>query len=612
MRKLHVGWRVAFGLGLLSAGAIASAQLSGALQMKVTPALGVVVASANVQTLRVEVTNKGEATSGEIEVNENGPVVRTPIELAKNSTKVVQITAPISAFTFRTTVRLITRAGIVSQPIPAQGGVPIVLIGNSSSANWLEEIVQQRNQVPNMRGGSWPNSSEPSKFYTEFEPKDAPSRPIVFRGTPLVVLREGAQNLDDDQVLAVQTYLLRGGNVMIFGGASGSVLRDPRWRQILGTSDWRPSSLPVDGSRDSFTERFGLKTGQPIAISVGNPTLAPVDTQANSTIVWSGTVGLGSIVVTAFDPTDAPLDKGSKRVSYFLALASSEFNRGLGGHIVDNQVRPALGEAVKVPEFTSILMLLVIFAVLVVPVNLFVVRKLNRAYLAWLTAPLLGIGFSFLVMNQAKDIRGLETSKAQAGNMIGDSRVPTVSYRGIHRYFFRNGGKYDLKLKEVDAIAKPPENDQFVYRRRRISERNPFQELGLVDEGTLSARAVNASSLGFFEFEVTKMSKQKPFFSVTRKSSTATGPKYKLKNESPYSFSEIRATYGKLMVSNTSEVKPGETFELQLMRYDPELPSVLITGYVSGFQGVDGDSPLAPGQDNERIRLYYRQSLEGM
>ena len=205
MRKLHVGWRVAFGLGLLSAGAIASAQLSGALQMKVTPALGVVVASANVQTLRVEVTNKGEATSGEIEVNENGPVVRTPIELAKNSTKVVQITAPISAFTFRTTVRLITRAGIVSQPIPAQGGVPIVLIGNSNSANWLEEIVRQRNQVPNMRGGSWPNSSGPSHFYTEIDPKDAPSRPIVFRGTPLVVLREGAQNLDDDQVLAVQT-----------------------------------------------------------------------------------------------------------------------------------------------------------------------------------------------------------------------------------------------------------------------------------------------------------------------------------------------------------------------------------------------------------------------
>lgn len=612
MSKLQVRSRVVLGLAFLSVWVSAIAQLSGALQMKVTPALGVMVARSNVQSLRIEVTNKGDATSGNIEVLDDGPVVRIPVELPKNSTKVFVTTTPLGQFSFQAEVRLVTGAGIVQEEVPNDFALPVLLVGDSASAKWLEQLVS--NPEPPPIGSRMPRrfSGQSTGRYTELDPRDAPTRALAYRGVPLVVLRDGAQRLSDDQVLALQTYLLRGGNIIIFGGASGSVLRDQRWGQLLGTSDWRPDTLSPSQSSQTLLTKIGSGKLQPVAISVGPTRLTPIEQHGGKSVAWRGSIGLGNLVVTAFDPTDSPLDTATRRVGYFQRLSNEHLNQALAGISVENAIRPTLGEAVKPPEFSSILVLLVVFAILAVPVNLAIVRKLKRAHLAWITAPILGIGFSFLVMNQATEVRGLATGKGQAGNMIADSRVPTASYRGVHRYFFKNGGRYDLKFKDVDGVATPVREDEFFdMRRGRRNERSQIGELGLVDDGTISAKAVNASSLGFFEFEVTKMVKIKPFFSVSPRPGKPNLRRFSVKNLSPYPISEVSIKDMRTLIPKTKVIQPGESFEVESRITDPAPQNMLIMGYIVGFAGVDGDSPLAPGQGNQRIRLYYRQFLEG-
>jgi hypothetical protein len=148
---------------------------------------------------------------------------------------------------------------------------------------------------------------------------------------------------------------------------------------------------------------------------------------------------------------------------------------------------------VKLPEPSKVFWILAAFFAVVVPINFFILRKLGRGELAWLTAPIISLSFAGIFLNQASDLYSASMSTATTGVLIVQEGMPEAMFVGRSQMFFPNGGSYDLKLQSVDQLDTG-EDPYYGYGGSRTrSEVDPF------DVGTIQIPNLRAANLAFEE-----------------------------------------------------------------------------------------------------------------
>ncbi|MEE8389228.1 MAG: hypothetical protein V3S14_00310, partial [Anaerolineae bacterium] len=270
---------------------------------------------------------------------------------------------------------------------------------NPSALNFLNDVVPA--------GGG----AEVAHLDLEALPLD----PLGWEGLDVLILNDvDTTVLDGDRRRALETWLAHGGHLIVGGGAGVA-------RTVAGVSDLLP--VVVGGAR-SVDDLWAL--GEWVgAFTVAGPydvvevslqdgevlvTQEQGDDQGSLILLARRPYGAGKVDFVAFDAGLKPFTRWDDNGRMWHLIVGT---KGVGTQRFSVRNGQSAREAVnaipglELPSTLQILGFMLIYTILIGPVNYVFLRKLDRRELAWLTIPVLIVGFSACAYWTGFQIRGV-------------------------------------------------------------------------------------------------------------------------------------------------------------------------------------------------------------
>ncbi|HSI73084.1 MAG TPA: hypothetical protein VK934_07885, partial [Fimbriimonas sp.] len=381
-------------LGLLPLPSLACSQLTMSVQQTIegfTPNFGPM-------PVTVELDNDGPDARGVLRIN--GPSFRTdyPIEIPRGGKKRL-ITYPTADYGETSFVLQTDQGRIVHNMSPEmkwQQGQQVLL-----------EITDTPGEMAFIRDKSQSGESQLSVQDAYTRPGQSPDRAVGYSGLGAVILGSGSERLTDREVEALKLWTMSGGTLVFLGGASAPILNDVRWAEALPAKNFRTVNLSGSSTLSDLggltAREFTITDGKPLAIAnrtLDGPHLISAERQ----------FGIGRVIYLSMNLLEAPLDKWDGRRKAFIKLVRptelngrrvfvSNYSRESNpmttspipaGPTAANTQRDPF--STKLPPASQVFLVLGIYFLVVVPLNFIVLKKLNRAELAWFTAPVISLG----------------------------------------------------------------------------------------------------------------------------------------------------------------------------------------------------------------------------
>lgn len=508
---------------------------------------------ARVQPFIVTVENRGRDVQGIVNVRTTDFTMDYPIDLPQGSRK---------RFIAYVNTRYAVE-GMVSLRTPNGGAEFRIETAPSSQTTCFAAVTDAAGEFGFLRSRSGVQNPIADLY---LKPDMMPERTSGYAGIQTVFLSEGAERMNDDAFRALKMYIVAGGNVVMFGGASMPLQGDPRWRPLLPVVDARPKTVHLDNVFHDM-QAVGDTT-----LGIGK--LAPgarvlLGTQGTPYLVELR-YGLGRVLFIAMNLTEGPA-KGwvgrEKFVENAGILESPKFGQTLDACLPDVMnpygspygttmpgpgVPAAAGSdpfSATVPDTTTVLLILFIYLILVVPVNLLILRKIGKGEWAWITSPIISLGFAAVFFRYSAGLYAADLSLASTGALIAREGEPEGYYLGRSQLFFPRGGTYDLGLERVEAIFPS------TGARRGMS---PMTEsLGSVDLGQVSARP-NVTNLSFREFSYLQRIPTKQWLHISFETRQGVPTKVIVTNRSSQTLTDVGVLL-KGVAFSVGQVAPGET-----------------------------------------------------
>lgn len=345
-------------------------------------------------------------------------------------------------------------------------------------------------------------------------PEDAPDRFFAYDCLSAVVLGDGTERLRDEQVRAIKLYVKAGGVVLFVGGAATSASSDRRWQDLFPTSNTNVIT------RRGLTERVGTALPGTMSIEV-----------SKGTCLTRG-YGLGLASFLSVNPFESPIRESEERKSIVLRsihrfrhtqvrqLTTSQIEMGrhfdsysystvstaptaiatstspASKKVVRTTTLPAITAdpssdpfQIKPPSVSNIMGILIIYAIVVVPVNFLVLRKMNKMEWAWISTPVISVIFSGILLNSTIGLyKANATTLTHGMSVVGMRGSETLSF-GRSEMFFPRSRSYNLEMDNVESILT---GDVYSY--------DNSSGVNLVDDGRhIIAPNVNTGNLAFKE-----------------------------------------------------------------------------------------------------------------
>jgi hypothetical protein len=406
-------------------------------------------------------SNEGEDVSGELRVEATGLTGRRTIftyalELPRGSRKRVTFYAnDLSGFGREIQVDFVRRGGVLA------------------SEQVDVEFVDQNTLFV----GLWSGSPQALAGIGLLEPTDGetvlatltvddlPANAEGWRALDVLVIHDvDTGQLSAGQLEALEEWIAQGGRLIVTGGLG--------YRRTLSGLDALPP-VSVDG-----TETVSLA---PLGALIDDPFPAQARVEAP---VATGTLAEGAQVLAAADGTPllAKREVGYGRVDFLAADPGLEplrswdsLDRLWAWVLLDGDPRPgwaygfrsrwdsasqAVSQVpdVKLPSVIQLCGFLGVYVLLVGPVNYFVLRRLKRRELAWLTIPALVVLFSAMAYVTGFQLRGSQAILHQltvVQTWPGTDRARVESLLGV---WSPRRASYDIQL-EPGFLARPMPSD---------------------------------------------------------------------------------------------------------------------------------------------------------
>ncbi|MCH8977956.1 MAG: hypothetical protein IH945_01775 [Armatimonadetes bacterium] len=443
-------------------------------------------------------------------------------------------------------------------------------------------------------------------------PGMAPDRAIGYDGMDLVILGEGSERLTDVEVAAIQRHVLAGGTVLFLGGAVSPVLRDARWEAFLPGTD--PTVVNLRGS-SVVTEATGVPMAQTFSATRIEPIPGTTGLMEDGVpIFWYRRCGLGLAVFWAFDPFQAPFQTYAGRQALFadtLKGRSDDVESYLGeqGAMVETYVDdfyygggpfyPDFEQGtdsvftVSMPPTLTVFLILAAYFVCVVPLNFLLLAKMNRGQLAWVTSPFIGLAFAGVFFMIARDLYGVELSRATRGVLVAHQGSPVAYAVGNQELFFPSGGRYDLGFSGMEAVSTSSDFATYYGEARDTG----FSD-DLFDVGQVVATRAGVSNLSFREIhfrQAVDWPYALPLELELRGQGSGVRAVGTFHNDSPHTLRRVSIWIGRTEMP-LDDVGPGETLDIdnlvvvqeRTVRYPREAPvsegQVALTADVEGLE----------------------------
>jgi hypothetical protein len=476
--------------------------------------------SVGMEPVTVTVSNRGNSAQGVLRVRAQSYEMAYPVELPSGSVKKFIVYLPATASYETPELALETDQGSVARewreaPTEDSAERPLLLIGGAEgSMSFMRARLQAK-------GSAGEESIYPRDVYAR--PGEVPDRAVGYSGLRAVILGEGSERLTDAEVRALQTWVIAGGTVVMLGGASCPILSDPRWAGFAPVSGATAATIPVPAGLGELA-----KTEPPVgSVAVMRGVASPgcsVNSAGGVPYLVTRSAGLGKVVFLAFDLFEPPLDTWGGRARLLSAITGGGYEVSAFDWLspVENDMavprsispgvsvyssgprapgyRPELPNnpfTVKLPPAATVVFILLGYLVLAVPVNLIVLRKLNRSSWAWVTTPLLSLAFAAVFFQYAGGLYAADLSVENSGVLVFDTDYDTGYYVGETQLFFPRGGTYDLRLQNVEAVV--PTMDE-AYVMSPGQGRNSMATLNATDVGQVVVDHLAATNLNFHQF----------------------------------------------------------------------------------------------------------------
>jgi hypothetical protein len=294
----------------------------------------------------------------------------------------------------------------------------LVLASEQLVVEWLDQqdrlygVISSSPSVLNFLSDVAPAGGEAMVAHVDLEA--LPADPLAWESLDVLVLNDvDTTALDDDQLSALEIWVSQGGHLVVGGGAGAA-------RTVAGLTGSERGLLPgtIGGTHsvddlDALGEWIGAPTvagPYPVA-EIALQDGEPLAMQGDLVLLARHTFGAGTVDLLAFDAGLNLFARWDDNGRLWERVVGSG-NTGVEWLTVRNgySARDAVNAipGLELPSTLLILGFMLVYTLLIGPVNYLVLRKLDRRELAWLTIPVLVLGFSACAYLTGFQVRGVK------------------------------------------------------------------------------------------------------------------------------------------------------------------------------------------------------------
>ncbi len=433
-----------------------AAQNTGGLTMDVQAGFDGYYKENGLLPVFVTLTNEGALIEGELRIIQgdfgSGPrvVYSTPVSLPTQSNKRVPMYVYPGGFILDLTVELLDENGrsllkSTSNPLSqqAQGdllyGVVTPMPGN---LDYLEDVTGDRSNAA----------------VAYFQLEDLPDLPPAWNGLDVLVLHDvDTGQLNAGQRDALEKWLHTGGQIVVAGGAgwqkTAASLSDIL--PVAITSSEMMADLPAlhtftgEPFRDPgpyLVTKSSLTNGEMLLHEDGLPLLA------------KRPFGKGNVFFLALDPSLAPLLDWSGSEIVWAEVANSlptllPWASGFQNSWSAVEAVSSL-PVLAMPHVLQLIAYLLVYVIVMGPVNYWVLRRKNRRELAWVTIPVMVLIFTGLAYLTGFQLKGNDTIINQVSVVTGEVGSEDMRVNTLLGLYSPRRQSYDVVLP-ADSMVQP-------------------------------------------------------------------------------------------------------------------------------------------------------------
>jgi len=397
--------------------------------------------------------------------------------------------------------------------------------GRTSRLNFLNG-----EQVPTVRRwdsntGYSPGPSEVSIHAGSLSQNMLPDRPMAYDGVDALVLADLTPSAVDPKALeAIAMWVASGGTLVIPTGADYRRFQGEFYEELLPVSVEGAADLPGISSLAKLGGSPFPAGPVTVAKSAVKPGVGRVmAAEAGVPIVAERSYGAGTVIFLAFDhlgppfrdwygqtsfwkqilrrPAGTPMAASmaaamdeeyfsNNRYNYGYAQQLPELWQGLGSVVAQNP-------SVRAPSFSSIGLFLLAYLVMLVPVNYFVLRRMRRLELAWVSTPVIVIVFVLGAYGMGYTMKGSELRLCQAMIIEGSSGERYARVVSGASLFSPARRAYDLTISDPHSLSQVvPATETERLPVAFLDETSRIDRVGMAMWSSRSFESLSGADLG--------------------------------------------------------------------------------------------------------------------
>ncbi len=409
--------------------------------------------------VRVSVSNSGSDLEGTIvmELTENSPGDATryelPVILPAQSRKTIALYAGIDQYRSRITLKLVSGDQTITQT-----AVPVKQVSDSAI---LFAVVSGEPVDLDFLQNAVPTDGATYLAYIALD--QLPPIGAAWNALDVLILNNvDTGTLSTEQLNSLRTWLEAGGHLVVTGG--------PNWlKNSVGLIDLLP--VEILGSASVY-DLGSLSALGRTEIDGGPFVIAEAERRSGRTLIEQGDLpllvrwdcGLGEVDWLALDLALAPLRDwaGSPQLWQTILADLTDGTPWDNENINLWAAQEGLGAipSLALPSALQMIAFLLIYTLVVGPINYLVVRRINRRELAWLTIPATVLVFSILAYVTGFQIKGSEVIFSRLSLVYGEVESDTARARGLIGVFSPSRATYDIRIPE-GVLVRPLVSDLY-------------------------------------------------------------------------------------------------------------------------------------------------------
>lgn len=270
-----------------------------------------------------------------------------------------------------------------------------------------------------------------------------------------------SNQLSAEQLDAMRRWIAAGGRLVIVGGSAGIGTLSAFPDDLLpyrptATLDIAPNSLisllgPVPADAADIPAMAGALThGRGLATSGDRVVAADLG------------YGNGRVTILGFDPTASWLTKTDGLDALWRGVLPDRF--GDGSSLVDDtQLVQAVYQlpALALPPTTGLLIIIAAYILIIGPINYMILKRLDRRELAWITMPILVLGFAGASFAYGSALRGTDVVVNEVSIVRGAPDATEATAQVYFGIFSPTRSTYQVEVPQGALLAAPINGDPF-------------------------------------------------------------------------------------------------------------------------------------------------------